>query len=114
MKAKLEVLANLMIVITAVVVLTTVVFGFGRQKFSAPPEYKIGDNIGKLPIDFGKEPQTLMFVVNSQCHFCEQSIPFLQIASGRSNFSPKDTDGGSRSRTSRHTKEVHRRQWSNV
>jgi thioredoxin-related protein len=78
-KAKIEVIANLTVVLLAVVVGSI----FVKDRFFNPGpqvnEVKAGDRLAHLDgWDWGAHDRTLMLVLRKGCHFCEDSVPFYQ------------------------------------
>lgn len=79
MKGKIEAIANIAVVVIAVVV--GLVFLKDRLSPPAPePEaVKAGDKLPNLDgWDWGAHEQTLVLGLRKGCHFCEDSAPFYQ------------------------------------
>jgi hypothetical protein len=79
MKAKVEVVANVVVILLAVVIGSV----FLKDRFAAlgpqPNEVKAGDRlIGLDGWDWGAHDRTLLLVLRKGCHFCEDSAPFYQ------------------------------------
>jgi thiol-disulfide isomerase/thioredoxin len=78
MKAKLEPIAN----VTVIVVALAVGFVVLRGKIAAPHiprSVAAGDRLGQVPgIDWSRNRRTLVLALNSGCHFCQDSVPFYQ------------------------------------
>jgi len=79
MKAKVEVAANVVVILLAVVIGSV----FLKERFAAPGpepnEVKAGDRlIGLDGWDWGEHDRTLLLVLRKGCHFCEDSAPFYQ------------------------------------
>jgi len=79
MKNKIEVIANLTIILLAVVIGSI----FVKDRFFGPGlqmnEVKAGDNLTHLDgWDWSAHDRTLMLVLRKGCHFCEDSVPFYQ------------------------------------
>jgi hypothetical protein len=79
MKGKIEVAANIIVIVFAVVVGSV----FLKDRFSSvPPEpdsVKAGDRFANLDgWDWGAHDQTLVLALRKGCHFCEDSAPFYQ------------------------------------
>jgi len=79
MKAKVEVAANVVVILLAVVIGSV----FLKERFAAPGpepnEVKAGDRlIGLDGWDWGGHDRTLLLVLRKGCHFCEDSAPFYQ------------------------------------
>lgn len=78
MKTKLEAIANLSVIAMALVtggaVLTRHV-----GSYRTPRSIAVGDNLATLPgLDWNQHRRTLLLVLNTSCHFCQDSIPFYQ------------------------------------
>jgi thioredoxin-related protein len=82
MKAKLEGIANVVVIVLALVV----GFVFLRERLIAPAEVnevKLGERLIRLEgWDWGAHDRTLVLVLRKGCHFCEDSIPFYQRLAG--------------------------------
>ena len=79
MKTKIELVANAVVILLAVVI--GIVFIKDRFAPSSPEsiEVKAGDKLAKIEgWDWGAHDQTLMLVLKKGCHFCEDSAPFYQ------------------------------------
>jgi hypothetical protein len=78
-KTKIEFVANLVVILFAIVVGTV----FIRDRFAPSPpgsiEVKAGDKLTKIAgWDWGAHDRTLVLVLKKGCHFCEDSAPFYQ------------------------------------
>ena len=79
MKGKIEAVANVIVIVLAVVVGS--VFLKDRWSTVAPEsnEVKAGDKLANLDgWDWGAHDQTLVLGLRKGCHFCEDSAPFYQ------------------------------------
>src|SRR3974377_1005023 len=90
MKGKIEVAANIVVILVAVVVGSV----FLKDRFfstpSEPNEVKAGDKLTNLEgWDWSAHDQTLVLGLRKGCHFCEDSAPFYQ------RLAPKPQQGGS-------------------
>ena len=79
MKSKIEVAANVIVILFAVIVGSV----FLKDRLSTPaPEpdaVKAGDNLTNLEgWDWSAHDQTLVLGLRKGCHFCEDSAPFYQ------------------------------------
>jgi thioredoxin-related protein len=79
---RLEVAANVAIIVVAVLVCFVVVKTYllggstrPQQKAQAPA---IGSKISVPDVDWGKNGRTLVLVLQKGCHFCSESAPFYQ------------------------------------
>ena len=79
MKTKIEVVANVVVILLAVVVGSV----FLKDRLSSPGpqsnEVKAGDRLPRLDgWDWGSHDRTLVIALRKGCHFCEDSAPFYQ------------------------------------
>ncbi len=79
MKAKIEGVANVTVILLAVVMGSL----FLKDRFSTSDpkvnEVKAGDRLARLDgWDWGAHERTLVLVLRKGCHFCEDSAPFYQ------------------------------------
>ena len=79
MKARLEVVTNVVVILLAVVIGSI----YLKDRFSTPSpqtdEVKAGDKLASLDgWDWGAQDRTLVLVLRKGCHFCEDSAPFYQ------------------------------------
>ena len=78
MKTKLEAMAN----VTVIVVALLVGFVVLRGKISSPPTARsvaAGDRIAQIAgLDWSRHQRTLVLALNTGCHFCQDSAPFYQ------------------------------------
>lgn len=79
MKAKIEGVANLIVILLAVVVGSI----FLKDRFFTPQahpnEVRVGDKLTPLNgWDWGAHERTLVLVLKKGCHFCEDSAPFYE------------------------------------
>jgi thioredoxin-related protein len=79
MKPKIEMVANITVILLAVVIGSV----FARDRFFKPSlkinEIKVGDRL--MPLkgwDWSAHDRTLLLVLKKGCHFCEDSAPFYQ------------------------------------
>ena len=91
MRAKIEVAANIVVILLAVVIASV----YLRDRFSAhgpePNEVKAGDRLPRLEgWDWSAHERTLVLVLKKGCHFCEDSAPFYQRLAA--NHRPEGTD----------------------
>lgn len=78
MKTKLEAIANVAVIVTAMAV--GYVFLEGKVASSRkPPSIEVGRRLGEIPgIDWSLHQRTLVLALNTGCHFCEESVPLYQ------------------------------------
>lgn len=77
-KTKLEVVANLTVIVVALAVGCV---GLTRyiESSRAPRAVAAGDHLAKLPgLDWSQHRRTLLLVLNTGCYFCQDSVPFYQ------------------------------------
>jgi hypothetical protein len=49
------------------------------ESYRAPRAVAAGDHLANLPgIDWSQHRRTLLLVLNTGCHFCQDSVPFYQ------------------------------------
>lgn len=78
MKSKIEVVANLTVILLGIVIGSV----FLKDRFSIPgqaKEIKAGDRLAALRgWDWEAHERTLLLALRKGCHFCEDSAPFYQ------------------------------------
>lgn len=78
MKAKLEAIANVTVIVVALAVGLVVL----RGQLAAPhtaPSLSAGYRLPQVSgIDWSRHQQTLVLALNTGCHFCQDSAPFYQ------------------------------------
>ncbi len=75
---KLEAIANVTVIVVALAV-GYVVLGRYVAAYRTPRSVAAGDRLAKIPgLDWNQHQHTLVLVLNTGCHFCEQSVPFYQ------------------------------------
>lgn len=79
MKAKVEVAANLVVILLAVVIGAV----FLRDRFArlgpGPNEVKVGDQLlGLQAYSWKAHERTLVLALRNGCHFCDESMPFYR------------------------------------
>lgn len=77
MKAKLESIANVAVILVGLAVgyvaLARYVAAYRARSVAA------GDRLAAIPnLDWSQHRQTLVLALNTGCHFCEQSVPFYR------------------------------------
>jgi hypothetical protein len=81
MKARhLEVASNAAILLVAILIVT-VVFREHRltgQQLTSHPAIKVGEQVPLKNVDWSANSTTLVFGLNTQCHFCTASAPFYK------------------------------------
>src|SRR5260370_26002176 len=79
MKSKVEVAANVAVIVLAVVIGTVFLMNrFGAPRLD-PNEVKAGDQLPGLPAyKWNAHERTLVLALRSGCHFCEASMPFYR------------------------------------
>lgn len=76
---KLEMLANVAIVLVAVLLVGVVVQRyFIGDRSVPPPEIALGTKVSVPGVDWAQNKQTLLVVLQKGCHFCSESAPFYQ------------------------------------
>jgi hypothetical protein len=92
MKTKIEVAANIVVILLAVVIGTV----FIRDRFATPApqssEVKAGDKLlGLDGWNWGAHDRTLVLVLRKGCHFCEDSAPFYQRLVAKQELDAQNT-----------------------
>jgi hypothetical protein len=78
MKTKIEAIANVTVIVVALA-LGCVVLNRYVASSRAPRSVAAGDRLAKIPgLDWNQHRRTLVLVLNTGCHFCQDSIPFYQ------------------------------------
>lgn len=91
MKAKLEAIANVAVVVVALAV-GYVVLGRYVSEYRARP-VAAGDRLATISnLDWKQHRHTLVLALNTGCHFCEQSVPFYQSLAERQEDGEIDLD----------------------
>jgi thioredoxin-related protein len=79
MKTKIEFVANVVVILLAVVIGIVFIKDRFAPSSAGPIEVKAGDKLAKIDgLDFGANDETLLLVLRKGCHFCEDSAPFYQ------------------------------------
>jgi thioredoxin-related protein len=79
---RLEFLANLAIIVVAVLLSLVLIKSYllpGSSK-EGPPDWRVpaGSNVSLPGVDWSANNQTLLLVLQKGCHFCSESAPFYQ------------------------------------
>ena len=78
MKSRIEAIANLAVILVALLVGYVVLARYAAA-YRSPRPVAAGDRLAQIPgLDFNQHRHTLVLVLNTGCHFCEQSVPFYQ------------------------------------
>jgi thioredoxin-related protein len=75
---KLELAANISIVLVAVLLATVLIREYRFTKNDKPPTITTGAKLALPGIDWAKSDQTLLLVLQKGCHFCAESAPFYK------------------------------------
>ena len=79
MKNKVEVAANLVVILLAVVIGSAFLMDRFASRGPAPNEVKVGDQLPGLDAyKWDAHDRTLVLALRSGCHFCEASMPFYR------------------------------------
>lgn len=90
MKARLEAIGNITVIVVALAV-GYVVLGRYAAVYRAPRSVSVGDQLGTIPnVNWTRHRHTLVLALNTGCHFCEQSAPFYQKLA---DAQPQASDG---------------------
>ena len=79
---RLEVAANVAIIVVAVLVcvvlVRTYLLGGSAKPQQQSPAPAVGSKVSVSGVDWGKNGRTLVLVLQKGCHFCSESAPFYQ------------------------------------
>ena len=79
MKNKVEVAANVIVILLAVVIGSAFLMDRFASPGPAPNEVKVGDQLpGLHAYDWKAHDRALVLALRSGCHFCEASMPFYR------------------------------------
>lgn len=91
MKAKIEAIANVAVILVALAV-GYVVLGRYVSDYRARP-VAAGDRLASIPnLEWKQHRHTLVLALNTGCHFCEQSVPFYRTLGERLEHGGVDLD----------------------
>jgi len=77
-KAKLEAIANVTVILVALAVGAVVLARYSAS-YRTPRSATAGDHLAKIPgLDWNQHRRTLLLVLNTGCHYCQDSVPFYQ------------------------------------
>jgi hypothetical protein len=78
LKTKLEAIANVIVIVMALAVGGVVLTRYAASHHT-PRSVAAGDHLARSPgLDWSQHRHTLLLVLNTGCHFCEDSVPFYQ------------------------------------
>src|SRR5215467_52722 len=78
MKTKLEAIANVTLILVALAMGGVVLTRYAVS-YRVPRSVSAGDYLAKLPgLDWSQHRRTLLLVLNTGCHYCQDSVPFYQ------------------------------------
>jgi thiol-disulfide isomerase/thioredoxin len=78
MKTKLEAIANVTVIVMALAVGGVMLTRYAAS-YRAPRVVAAGDHLARIPgLDWTQHRETLLLVLNTGCHFCQDSVPFYQ------------------------------------
>src|SRR5260221_2272874 len=79
MKNKIEVAANVVVILLAVVIGSVFLMDRFASPGPGPNEVKVGDQLPGLPAyNWRTHERTLVLALRKGCHFCEDSMPFYR------------------------------------
>ncbi len=79
MKSKIEVAANVVVILLAVVIGSVFLMDRFSTRGLGPNEVKAGDQLSGLPAyNWKADEHTLVLALRNVCHFCEASMPFYR------------------------------------
>jgi thiol-disulfide isomerase/thioredoxin len=77
-KTKVEAIANVTVILMALAVGCVVLTRYVESS-RTPRMVATGDHVAELPgLDWSQHRRTLLLVLNTGCHFCQDSVPFYQ------------------------------------
>jgi thioredoxin-related protein len=78
---KIELLANIAIIIVAILLgyFLTQKFFFQQSSKQPPTEITKGTKISLLDVDWQANQKTMLLVLQKGCHFCTESMPFYKM-----------------------------------
>ncbi len=95
MKARLETIANLTIIVTGITMMVLVISRVvGDQERTPLPlrQYQVGEKLAAgFPVDFSQSPQTLLLMLSSKCQYCSESLPFYHDVLSAQQANPRVT-----------------------
>jgi len=92
MKMKLEAAANVTVILMALAVGGLVLTRYVASA-RAPRSVAVGEHLAKLPgLDWNQHRRTLLLVLNTGCHFCQDSVPFYQKLAAAQRPGQSDLD----------------------
>ncbi len=78
MKTKLEAIANVIVIVVALAVGYVELTRY-EPSHRAPRSVAPGDRLAKISgLDWNQHRRTLVLVLNTGCHYCQDSVPFYQ------------------------------------
>lgn len=79
---KIELFANVAIIVVAIVLTTVLVKKFvltDSEAAKIPKEnISVGGNVNLPEVDWSRNGQTLLLVLSTDCRYCHESLPFYQ------------------------------------
>ncbi len=78
MARKIEMAANIGIVITAVLVIFLFVRNYRQRESNIPPTVALGSKFALKDVNWQASDKNLVFAVSTTCHFCTESAPFYR------------------------------------
>ena len=93
MKTRLEPIANMVVIATALVVGFTLLRGIVDSS-AVPRGLGVGDSLPTVAgVDWSRHSKTLVLALNSSCHYCRESAPFYRtLAQARVTGADRDLD----------------------
>lgn len=75
---KLEIAANILIIIAALAVVAFFVRNYVAGRTSNPPSIAAGETFALKGVDWQSSEKNLVLAVSTTCHFCTESAPFYR------------------------------------
>lgn len=78
LRTKLEAAGNILVILIALAVGAVVLTRYANSS-RTPRSVAAGDHLASIPgLDWARHHRTLLLVLNTGCHFCQDSVPFYQ------------------------------------
>jgi hypothetical protein len=78
LEKKIETIANLAIIAAVLISIGLGIYTFYPRGPSLPPEMKAGEKLPQSNIDWSKKERSLLLVLQKNCKFCADSVPFYK------------------------------------
>ena len=75
---KLEMFANIAIIAVAITLIGTIGYNYFGSKKTTPDGIKVGEKVSLADTNWTAKDQTLVLVLQKNCHFCQESMNFYK------------------------------------